>query len=126
MPPILGTALVVLACARAAGTPLAGRWEGFLDGRKAVALELTEGPVWTGNVVFYILRSDDGTREGEAAAALPIRHPHWDGETLSFTVEVGDRTVGFHMHAAGDGKAALTWLATGDLPELTIAVSAIR
>ena len=102
---IVMAGVLALVFARAAAAPLAARWEGFLDGRQAVWLELVERP---------------------AAPSLPVSDPRWDGRLFFFAVEVGGRRVELELRAAGAGKALLHRLAAGDLPETAPALSAIR
>jgi hypothetical protein len=119
--------LLGLAFARAAAAPLAGKWEGSIDGRKAVSLELQDTPVWKGSIVFYILRDHGGgNQDGEAAAPLPLVHLEWNGRALRFQVEAGDRLVSFELRSGGEGTASLQRFADAGNPSVTIALSAIR
>ena len=125
--PIVVAGMLALVCARAAAAPPAGRWEGSVDGRKAVSLELRDAPALAGSIVFYILRDErNGEHAGEATPSVPLAHLTWDGQVLRFDVEVGDRTVAFEMRPAADGKAALKRLAGGKISELALSLSAIR
>ena len=119
--------VLALAFARAAAAPLAGTWEGSLDGRKAVSLELREQPRLAGTIVFYILR-DNGTgqRNGEAVPAAELQNVRWDGERLRFDVAAGGRIVGFEMRPDAEGHAKLIRLDDRGNPEFTIALSALR
>lgn len=117
---------VALACIPVLAADLpAGAWEGRLEGRKAVALEISPTQRLHGNIVFYILHDQgDGSRDGSASPALPLDNLAWDGTVLRFSVSVDDRSVSFEMRAAGAGRAILKRLADGDVPELAIELTA--
>lgn len=125
---VLLAALVASVFARAAAAPITGAWQGFDKGRKAVSLEVRDSPTLQGSIVFYIVRDDltGGEHDGAATPALPMRDLKWDGKVLRFSVEAGDRRLAFEMQQAGDRKAVLKRLATDDLPELTVELSALR
>ncbi len=117
-----------LACVsgRAATVP-AGAWEGSVDGRKAVSLEVKDAPQLRGSIVFYILRDDgDGSHEGSASPAVPMQDLKWDGEILRFSVDAGGRAVRFELRSAGVGRAVLKRLAAGGEAELSAELTAVR
>jgi hypothetical protein len=119
--------VLALAFARAAAAPLAGRWEGSAEGRKAVTLELRESPALAGTVVFYITNDDaTGEHNGDALPAMTLNHLRWEAEVLHFDVDAGDRTVALEMRSAGEGKATLKRIASGDVTELTLVLTALR
>ncbi len=110
-----------------AATAPVGRWEGSMAGRKAVSLEVRDAPQLHGSIVFYILHDQgDGSHNGSASPALPMRDLKWDGEALRFSVDAGDGPVRFEMRAAGEGRAVLKRLAAGDAGEVTIELRAAR
>jgi len=125
--PVIVAGVLALAFARAAASPLAGRWEGSVDGRKAVTLELRESPTLEGSVVFYFTRDGStGEQNGEALPAKALDHLRWEGDVLHFDVAAGDRTVAFEMRSAGASKAMLKRIASGGVPELTLSLTALR
>jgi hypothetical protein len=119
-------AMLASVSGRAASLPV-GAWEGAIEGRKAVSLEVRDAPQLHGSIVFYILHDQaDGSHNGSASPALPMEGLKWDGEALRFFVDPGDGPVRFEMRAAGEGRAVLKRLAAGDAGEVTLELKAVR
>jgi hypothetical protein len=120
-------AILVLASAKAAATPIAGAWEGKVHGRKAVTLQIRDDGTLHGNAVFYITDDNgDGSHNGDALPSLQLENPKWDGTTLRFTLTVGGDHLAFVMKITGTDRAELHQLPNGRRPELVIPLAAIR
>lgn len=104
-------------------TPVAGSWDGDLEGAKAVTVSL-RGPEQRpeGKIVFYILKDEaSGLHSGSASPELPMEELRRDGDSLRFRVRGSDgRPVYFEMRITGGGHARLTRRPNGVEPELTI------
>ncbi len=119
-------ALLACVSGRAATVP-AGAWEGSLEGRKAVSLEVKDAPQLRGSIVFYILHDQgDGAHDGSPSPALPMQNLKWDGEILRFSVAAGDRLVHFEMRGVGVGRAVLKRLAAGGEAELSVDLTLVH
>jgi hypothetical protein len=91
-----------------------GKWEGEVNGLKAITLtvHVTKGQM-EGSVIFYVTRDDDG--QGKRVVGQDERkmlETHWDGKTLRFAVGAPDFEpdtpgVRFTMTVTGDKKAEL-------------------
>ena len=106
-------------------TPVAGSWEGDLEGVKAVTLILGEpDPRPAGHIVFYILKDEgSGFHTGSASPALQMGGLRRKGDVLQFWVRGSDgRPLSFVMQITGPGHARLTRLKSRSTPELTIAL----
>ena len=106
-------------------TPVAGSWEGDLEGVKAVTVNLREPdrqPV--GNIVFYILKDEgSGFHTGSASPALQMGGLRRKGDVLQFWVRGSSgQPLSFVMRITGPGHARLTRLKSRSTPELTIAL----
>jgi hypothetical protein len=114
--------VLALACASvlAADVPV-GAWEGRIEGRKAVSLEISPTKRLHGSIVFYILHDEgDGSRNGSAPPAVPLDDLSWDGAVLRFAVSVDERSVRFEMRPSGGARAVLKRLADIDVPEAVV------
>lgn len=85
---VLIGAIVVSTCAFAASS-LAGKWQGDLDGKPAVILNLSdkEGKI-SGTVVFNILKKVDGAVTVVPGSEQAVLNPWLDGKTFTFNIDV--------------------------------------
>ena len=100
---------LALCLVKAAASPIAGAWEGAVDGRKAVTLDIRETDgILGGTVIFYIVHDNGGgEHDGDAAPVLRMAGASWDARTLRFSVEVGGGRPAFEMTLTGAGEAEL-------------------
>lgn len=120
-------AILLLGFARAAALPVSGAWEGKIDGRRAVTLEVRDVPNLHGSITLYIVHDEENREhDGDATPALALDGPAWDGDVLQFSITAGEGRLAFEMRPAAAGKTVLRRLATRGLPELTIALSGVR
>ena len=93
----------------AAESPIAGTWQGKLDGVPAVTLTVKEeARGWSGTIVFYkILDDGSGPRVAGKDTSVLVS-PKLDGKVLSFQVKgQNDTLVGFRMELTGNGEGEL-------------------
>jgi len=91
-----------------------GKWEGEMNGLKAITLTVHENKgAMEGSVIFYVTRNDDG--KGVQVVGQDERkmlETQWDGKTLRFAVgapgfDPDAPGVRFTMTVTGDKKAEL-------------------
>jgi hypothetical protein len=91
-----------------------GKWEGEMNGLKAITLTVQENKgAMEGSVIFYVTRDDDG--KGMQIVGQDERkmlETQWDGKILRFAVGAPDFDpdgpgVRFTMTMTGDKKAEL-------------------
>jgi len=98
----------------AAESPIAGTWQGKLDGVPAVTLTVKEeGRTWSGTIVFYkILDDGSGPRVAGKDTSVLV-NPKLEGKVLSFQVKgQNDALIGFQMELTGNGEGELKGKAT--------------
>jgi hypothetical protein len=120
--------LLLLASAKAAGSPFAGVWEGKSDGRKSVTVRISDdGAAIHGTAVFYITDDNgDGSHNGDALPPLAFEQPGWDGAHLRFTLTTGGVRMAFVMKITVDHRAELRYRCNQTAAEAVIMLSAIR
>ncbi len=107
-----------------------GKWEGEMNGLKAVTVTVHQSKgQMEGGVIFYVTRNDDG--KGMRIVGQEERkmlETHWDGKTLRFAVGAPDFDpdapgVRFTMTVTGDKKAELERLGKD---ETTLALARVE
>ena len=110
---------VILIAALASGplaaeSPVAGTWQGKLDGVPAVTLTVKEdGAAWSGTIVFYkILDDGSGPRVTGKDTSVLVK-PKLEGKVLSFQVkDPNEALIGFQMELTGNDEGELKGKAT--------------
>ena len=99
-----------------------GKWEGGMNGLKAVTVTVheTKGPM-EGSVTFYVTRDDGQGKRVVGQDERKMLETQWDGKTLRFAVGAPDfdpdtPSVRFTMTITGDKKAELKRLGKDELP----------
>jgi hypothetical protein len=119
---------LALALTRAMSAPVAGTWEGKLNGLKAVTLKIQEadGKIQV-QATFYIIRDKDtpARHVGEASEA-PRAEGHWDGSVLRFAITTqSGKTIPFEMTLSRADHASLRRLPANGEPEMTVPLDRI-
>jgi len=93
----------------AADSPLAGTWQGKLDGVPAVTLTVKQdGPAWSGTIVFYKIVDEGSGPQVAGKDTSVLVDPKLEGKSLSFQVkDPNDALIGFQLELTGDGKGEL-------------------
>ncbi|MGD0869541.1 MAG: hypothetical protein ABSB88_08325 [Bryobacteraceae bacterium] len=131
MKKVLYVCLMAGALAAAMEKPaIEGKWEGEMNGLKAVTVTVHENKgQMEGSVIFYVVRDDDG--QGKRIMGQDERkmlETHWDGKTLRFAAGAPDFDpdapgVRFTMTVTGDKKAELKRLGEN---EQTLALARVE
>ncbi len=107
-----------------------GKWEGEMDGLKAVTITVHESKgQMEGSVIFYVTRHDEGEqRRVVGQDDRKMLETHWDGKTLRFAVgapgfDPDEPAVRFTMTMTGDKKAELKRLGKD---EMTLALTRVE
>ena len=109
-----GLILIAALAGGSAESPVAGTWQGKLDGVPAVTLTVKEdGAAWSGTIVFYkILDDGSGPRVAGKDTSVLVG-PKLEGKVLSFQVKgQNDTLLGFQMELTGNGEGELKGKAT--------------
>ena len=115
MKKVLYVCLTVGALFAAVQKPAAieGKWEGEMNGLKAVTITVHESKgQMEGSVIFYVTRDDGQGMRVVGQDERKMLETQWDGKTLRFAVGAPDfdpdtPSVRFTMTIAGDKKAEL-------------------
>lgn len=114
-------AMMIVSLSALAASPLAGKWQGDLDGKPTVILNLSdrEGKI-SGTAVFNILKRVDGAVTVVPGSEQAVLNPRLDGKTFTFNIEVSreDGTqdiVNFRIDLLNDNEAMLKRL-SGEQP----------
>ena len=98
-----------------------GKWEGGMNGLKAVTVTVheTKGRM-EGSVIFYVTRDDGQGMRVVGQDERKMLETQWDGKTLRFAVGAPDfdpdtPSVRFTMTITGDKKAELKRLGEDEL-----------
>ena len=100
-------------CVAMSTAPVAGTWEGSVEGAKAVTLKVLDRDGKPGgSAIFYIMRDEgSGKHIGAASPETPIEDARWDGKVLSFSVHNPEgETIRFAMTLTGEDAAQLAVL----------------
>ena len=98
----------------AAESPLAGTWEGKMDGVPAVTLTLKEaGGALSGTIVFYKIVDDGSGPKVAGKDTAVLVNPKQEGKVLSFQVKgPNDALIDFQMEFTANGEGDLKGKAT--------------
>ena len=115
MKKVLYVCLTVGALFAAVQKPAAieGKWEGEMNGLKAVTITVHESKgQMEGSVIFYVTRDDGQGMRVVGQDERKMLETQWDGKTLRFAVGAPDfdpdaPSVRFTMTITGDKKAEL-------------------
>jgi hypothetical protein len=93
----------------AAESPLAGTWQGKLDGVPAVTLTVKEeGRGWSGTIVFYKIVDEGSGPQVAGKDTSVLVDPKLEGKSLSFQVKhPNDALIGFRFELTGNGEGEL-------------------
>jgi hypothetical protein len=120
---------LALSLTRALSAPVAGTWEGKVNGLKAITLKIQdEGGKFRVEATFYILRDKDTpARHIGDASEMSRAEGHWDGKILRFSItNQSGETVPFEMTLASDGHATLKRLPANGEPDATLPLDRVR
>ena len=131
MKKVLYVCLTVGALFAAVQKPAAieGKWEGEMNGLKAVTITVHESKgQMEGSVIFYVTRDDGQGMRVVGQDERKMLETQWDGKTLRFAVGAPDFDpdtpgVRFTMTITGDKKAELKRLGKD---ELTLALARVE